>query len=295
MPHLSSIHTLIDFSKDNDFLVFYGTAVPIDKLFQLYDRNNITKSVDEFLHQYPEVERIAVYAVLALAGRYSASALESFLSYSPGELSDQVWGSHVPHTIDEFKVDWGTLIASAQNVPTDQFRYFAKVYHYGNTADGVVFGRIFEFRRDLEFERLLEHSLKYRVFDNFVPVLFGKTLISADLIKFAPTSEELQTLLTRAQFRRVSPFYLEAELSEYLYHTGIYHRFFKDHTMLEAQEITRDFLDQILGQNPEERLCLISRYPWGEWFDEHSCTDLTIIGINRTSNQIWLFTISDSD
>ena len=110
MPHVSFIHTLIDFSKDEGCLVFYGTDVPLDRLFQLYDGTNVVKSVDEFLHQYPQVQRIAAYAVLALAGRYGAFALDSFLFYAPDHLSDQAWGRHVSLTMDAFKVDWENLV-----------------------------------------------------------------------------------------------------------------------------------------------------------------------------------------
>ena len=294
MPLLNAIHTLIDFST-NGQPVFHGTDVPLDKLLQLFDGEDVKKSVDLFQDQYPQVQRIAAYAVLALAGRYPAFALENFLSYSSDRLNDQVWGNHAPNLIDEFKVDWKNLILSAQTVSKDRFRYFAEIYKYGNTMDRVVLGRVFEYSADPEFERLLEHFLKYRVFDNFISTLFSETLICSELREFATTPEALQPLLDAAQFRRVSPFYIEAKLSEYLYRTGIYKRFFKDHSILESQEITRDFLDHALDQRPEERLCLVSHYPWGRWFDQHSCSDFTFIGIHRGSKQIWLFTVSDSD
>ena len=295
MPQLSSVDSLIDFSENGERIVFHGTEVPVDRLLQSHDPSNVARSVDEFRRQHPEVNQAVAYALLAVAGRYPAFVLESFLSFSPDGVSDQFWGSHVQSSMEEFDVDWSHLVASSRLVPRDELRYLAEIERFGNRADRVVFGRAFELRADAEFERLVDHLLRFRLYGGFAASLLSRTAIHRDLTGFASSPDELSALVTKAQFRRVSPLYMEAELSDYLYHTGIYRRFYEDHAMEDAQGIVRDFLKRTLGSQLRERLCLVSRRPWGKWFDPHSCGDLTLIGVNRNERQNWLLAFSDSD
>lgn len=291
---IHSISPLIDYSEAAG-VVFRGTQVPIEKLFQVYDRNHAGKSIDDFVRQYPEITPSAAYGVLALAGRYWAFVLQNRLSFSPAGLSDQVWSAATPRTLAAFAVDWQTLIMAAEEVTCDRFRYFEEIAHYGNTPGKMVFGRVFEFSADPEFARLLNHLNRYLVFPEFIATLLSETAIQAELGAFAPTTQALSQQINDAQFQRISPFYMAAELSNYLYHTGIYRRFYQDHTVRDAQEITQDFLQQIFSQKPEDGLLLLTRAAWGGWFDRHSVTDLTIVGINLLARQIWLFTVTDSD
>lgn len=294
MYYLETLRPIIAYSPCEG-VVFHGTHVPLEAFFRMYDRNNVVKSVNDFVRQYPQVQSVAAHAVLALAaGHRPGGALESFLAVSP-QSDGRVRDRERPHSIDAFAVDWENLVVSATHVPCDQFRYFSEIERYGNKSTGIVFGRVFEFADDPEFARLLDSSLKDRVFEDLVPALFGKTQIRKELGEFAPTGDALSSSSALARFRSINPFYIEADLSSYLFHSGIYKRFYGERSIGEAKEFTRDLIAEIVGQQPNTGLCLVSRMPWGAWFDQYSCCDITIVGINPATRKIWLFAVSDSD
>ena len=50
---------------------------------------------------------------------------------------------------------------------------------------------------------------------------------------------------------------------------------------IEAQELARSFVHDEIGDDLGSHLVLRILHPWGRWFDPHSCSDLTVLLLDR--------------
>ncbi len=205
-----------------------------------------------------------------------------------------------PHDIDkDFSITWNQLIVSGLEMESEiEFEYLVEIKKYCNNSgmpDGIC-GKMFEYRSDAEFERLLSFVHYLPALGNkFITHLFVKTGIRDFLKEFHEDETELQNALEKSEFHYLDSFQIEGELSSYLYRYGMYDFFYKHNTAERAREISIDFMKHLFENDLDNVICFQSFYPWGKWFDIHSCSDRTFVFLNKRERMIWLFCFSHSD
>lgn len=210
-----------------------------------------------------------------------------------------IYSKDTPSRLENFNIRWDTLVLSGLNLEkADGISYLEQIEKYCNNG-GFPVGihvNVFEFRADPEFDKALElvHGLPF-VQEEFIAALFTKTDIRNHLRGFAATDEQLAENLTAAKFTFLNAFHIEAELGHYLYRYGMYDFFWKNHTAAEAQAHARSLTQLIYKGDPGNVVCFITGFSWGEWFDKHSCTDYSIVLINKSERTAWLLCFSHSD
>jgi hypothetical protein len=209
-------------------------------------------------------------------------------------------------SVKNFTIDWEKLVYPEDTFweLTDEFinavPYLEEIKKYSNNdlfSYGII-GKKFQYCEHPEFERLLSHihlPFATGLQREFIPYLFSKTDIKNHLKEFLPGDEEMHKKIAEAKFEYLNSFCIKAELSKYLYYYGMYQFFYENNSATWAMEVTREFTKLLYKSDVDNVVCFSTRYPWGAWFDQHSCTDNSFVFINRKEKQIWLFCFSHSD
>ena len=77
--------------------------------------------------------------------------------------------------------------------------------------------------------------------------------------------------------------------------TGCIDLFRDDHSRGEALALARSFVHDEIGDDLDSRQVLRIVHPWGRWFDPHSCSDLTVLLLDRKGRRGVLMAFSHSD
>jgi hypothetical protein len=199
----------------------------------------------------------------------------------------------------DFNIDWSTLVVSGNTIDReDDIEYLAEIKKYcnnGGIPNGIA-GKVFHYQQDLDFEKLLSliHYLPL-LQNNFIEYLFTKTDIKKYLTEFYSDPSDLKEQIRAAKFEYLNSFSIEGELSRYLYHYGMYDFFHNHNSASDAKEISNHFTRLLYQADLDNIVCFSTRFPWGNWFDKHSCSDYSFVFINKKESVIWLFCFSHSD
>ncbi|MCU0439102.1 MAG: hypothetical protein MUC49_14485 [Raineya sp.] len=211
-----------------------------------------------------------------------------------------VISSNTPRHIDiDFNIDWLNLISSGMTIDKeDDIEYLSEIKKYcnnGGIPNGII-GKMFNYRQDSDFERLLSiiHYLPL-LQEHFIEYLFTKTAIQKHLTEFYSTPSDLPKQLLEAKFEYLNSFKIEGELSNYLYYYGMYDYFYQHNSTNKAMEVSKRFTKLLYQSDLENIVCFSTTLAWGNWFDQHSCTDRSFVFINHVERIIWLFCFSHSD
>jgi hypothetical protein len=208
--------------------------------------------------------------------------------------------SNTPVNIDaDFHIDWTNLVSSAITIDKeDEIAYLSEIKKYCNNGGiprGII-GKRFSYRHDSDFENLLSviHYLPL-LKAPFIEYLFTKTDIKKYLTEFYTVPDALSAQVRTAKFEYLNSFHIAGELANYLYGYGMYDLFYNHNSANKAMEITNEFTRLLYQSDLENVVCFSTRLAWGNWFDEHSCSDRSFVFINKTERLIWLFCFSHSD
>jgi len=211
-----------------------------------------------------------------------------------------IYSSNMPNDIaKDFSIEWENLIVSGHEIEHEiEFAYLEEIKKYCNNG-GIPKGicaKVFEYREDAEFERLLSllHGLPF-LEKKFISHLFSKTAIKTFLKEFEQHELDLQKRIGQGEFAYLNSFSIEGELSHYLYRYGMYQHFYEHNTAERAREITVELMKDVFDNNLDNVICFTAQGPWGKWFDEHSCSDMTFVFFNKKERMIYLFCFSHSD
>lgn len=218
-----------------------------------------------------------------------------------------------PVKLVDLDVDWKNLIINSQKLSIDDFDYLKLINKFSNNittknGTGGIFAYKFLYKNNPSFESLLKAidlPENYTLFDKtiyhyFVRYLLAKTEIFNSLSFYENNSDELFDKIISVlsnQYCRFNKNQLSVteELSDYLYHYGMYEYFFNYYTKDYAYKTTLNFTEKIFNNNIDNLTSFIFFGGWNNWFDKHSCSDKTFIFINKSTCEIWLLCFSHSD
>lgn len=204
----------------------------------------------------------------------------------------------MPRSIDELAVDWDEAVRVFKWIRAGDSAYLDAAARYCNNGGfpNGVFALTLLLREDPELDRLLELALHWPVVAMSLPAyLLSRTRARAALHDFARDASVLEARLREAQLRVLDPFLVEGELASYLYRYGMYRHFYDDSTPEQARELARSLLAETTSGVLDALVVFDTRDAWGDWFDEHSCTDRTFLIIDRTLRRATLLVFSHSD
>lgn len=227
-----------------------------------------------------------------------------------------VYSAATPRGADAFEVEWPTAIEAHAPIAIADHPYLGAIARYSNIEpiELGVFAHGFTIAPDPELDRLL--ALVHAVGSlprELAPRLLARSTLRHALHAFAPTGGPsprdddglrpprpvdpalLEERLRTADFRWIDPFALEGELARYLYGYGMYRFFHQENDAQTAVAHARSFLAHVTPSPLESIVALDSRAPWGDWFDPHSCSDRTLLLIDRTTREGAVLAFSHSD
>ena len=227
-----------------------------------------------------------------------------------------VYGHDTPRSVDAFDVDWSRAVEAHAAIDLGDHAYLESIGRYANIAPlslGIAAHRL-SLSPDPELARLL--SLVHAVGSlapELVARLFSRSSLAEALHAFAPTGgpsapddegrrgprpvdrAALEERVRAARFRWLDPFLLEGSLARYLYFYGMYRYFHQEHDAATALAHTRALLHGVLRSPLESIVALETELPWGDWFDPHSCTDRSVLLLDRDTREGALLVFSHSD
>lgn len=227
-----------------------------------------------------------------------------------------VYGRDTPRDADAFEVEWPIAVEAHAPITIADHPYLQAIARYSNIEpiELGLFAHRFTIAPDPELDRLL--ALVHAIGSlprELAPRLLAQSSLRHALHAFAPTggpSERdndgvraprpvdaalLEQRLRAADFRWIDPFALEGELARYLYAYGMYRFFHQENDATTAVAHARALLARLTPSPLESIVALDTRTPWGDWFDPHSCTDRTVLLIDRETREGALLAFSHSD
>lgn len=228
-----------------------------------------------------------------------------------------VYGRDTPRDADAFEVAWPTAVESHAPLSIADHPYLVAIGRYSNISplELGVFAHRFTLAPDPELSRLLALVHAVRALPaELPPRLLARSALRHALHAFAPEggpgprdddgvpaprpvdAASLEDRLRAAVFRWIDPFLLEGELARYLYRYGMYRFFWQENDPATALADARALVASLLpGSRLDSIVALETGASWGDWFDPHSCSDRTVLLIDRDSREGALLAFSHSD
>lgn len=209
-----------------------------------------------------------------------------------------IYTADMPRRIDDFAIDWAEAVVSHAPISIERTPYLDAIGRYSNITPVSlgVFAHRFVIANDSELDRALGLTHALGTLASELPAaLLARTRLREALTGFARDATVLEERVREAKLEWLSPFLLEGTLASYLYGYGMYRFFQDDHDAATAVAHTRSLLASTTRSPLEAIVPLWTRLPWGDWFDVHSCTDLSMVLVDRQTREGALFAFSHSD
>ncbi|MEI5907077.1 hypothetical protein WAK64_08405 [Bacillus spongiae] len=121
---------------------------------------------------------------------------------------------------------------------------------------------------------------------------FNKFFTSKDIKQAIPELKIEDELVCKTDFERISPFLLDGDFGDTIYHGGAYESF--PGTPKEAKKLGEELCQFIFGDRILDILPYRSYNPWSTWFYDVAW-DCTWFLIDKELKRIWVICVTDTD